>query len=198
MIGLIVLAVVVVYIAFWWFAFKRVGRWWQKTAVVLVALAIPFWEVPIGYTNLLIHCSSEGGVRVSKSLKPVDSILMDPSAAYAPEQIFGFGFKAAEYIREGKTFRYVPSPKGRSSSVHEAPISTVKVHSSGRRALPWKLMRWDYFVSDIKTGEVLASATTFRWGGLWWQELASPLLGDGTYCPGGEAKPMLAIVAGKP
>lgn len=197
MFGALVLLILAAYIGIWWFLVTRFKNRWAKSAVVLVALAIPFWEVPVGYANFYLHCANEAGVRVSKNLKPVDSILMDPSAMYTPEEIFRLGFKTAEYIQRGQTIRYVPSAKGRSSSIHAAPISTIKVHSSGSQSLAWNLTRSDTAVSSITTGEVLATQTYFRWGPLWWQELATPMLGGGTYCFGGHTKSMLAIVAGK-
>ena len=49
-VGLATLAIVVVYVTVWWFALKKASGW-LKAVVILAALAIPFWDLPYGYSN---------------------------------------------------------------------------------------------------------------------------------------------------
>ena len=196
MVGLIVLAVVVIYIAFWWFVVAKLKGGWAKTAAVLVALAIPLWDLPIGYLHFWRTCSELGGLHTGKGLRPTDSVLVE--RGYKPDELVRYGFKVIEYSAEGGVQRYTSGPAGLVKSVHSSPVSEIRINLVLNQRLPWNLLRHDVSASRIDTGEVVARHTNLHWRGLWWQVELSPLLGDGGSCYEINDVPVLtALVRGR-
>ena len=195
MIGLLVLGGAAAYVAIFWFVIAKARNRGERISAIVVALLIPFWDLPFGYANFYRHCSNEGGVRVSKNLQ-ANTILVDQSAGYTPEEILKLGFKSVEYLATDKVIRYEPALKGVTKSTHPSPLSTLRVHSPGSKPLSWNLIRHDYFVSQIDGGQVVASQTDFEWRGMWWQVSGAPLFGHGGFCLGVNDRPMLSLVAG--
>ncbi len=189
MIGLTVLAVIAIYIGVFAYIVVHARNRAEKIAAIVVALAIPFWDLPFGYFNFYHHCSQDGGLHISKDLPALNAILIDPSVGYRPEDVLRFGFKTVEYANSSETIRYTADASGLSKSIHSAPISPIKIQYSGNQMLPWNLIRSDYIVSRVDNGQVIARQTDFKWRGLWWQVSAAPLLGSDT------EKPLLAAVA---
>src|SRR5713101_5452421 len=125
MIGLTVLAVIAIYIGVFAYIVVHARNRAEKIAAIVVALAIPFWDLPFGYFNFYRHCSQEGGLHVSNDLPALNAILIDPSVGYRPEDVLRFGFKAVEYANRGETIRYTADGGGLSKSTHPRPISAI-------------------------------------------------------------------------
>ena len=195
MIGLAVLAVVAAYVAVFGFVIAKARNRTEKISAVAIALLIPFWDLPFGYLNFRHHCAELGGLHVEAKLGAAEAILVDPDLAYTPDQLQGYGFKIIEYGKLGQIARFTASTKGLIKSIHEAPVSSLKVHFIANQRLPWNLVRRDFLVSHIKTGQVVARHTDFLWRGLWWQIQAAPLLGNGGRCHVPKDNAVLAVVA---
>jgi len=195
MIGLTVLAVIAIYIGVFAYIVVHARNRAEKIAAIVVALAIPFWDLPFGYFNFYRHCSQEGGIHLSKELPPSSAILVDSSSGYTPNQVLRFGFKAVEYEASGQIIRYVRESQDIVKSTHAAPISALRVIFAGHKILPWNLTRTDYVVTRLDNGQVVASQTDFQWRGMWWQVASAPLLGDGGRCRRPSDEPMLAVIA---
>ncbi len=182
MIGLTVLVVIAIYIGVFGYVISHARNRGERIAAIVVALAIPFWDLPIGYFNFQRHCSQDGGIHLRKNLPASDAILVDRDLAYTPEQLTRYGFKVIEYEAPGQIVRYTATSSGLTKSNHNAALSTLKVHFNANQMLPWHLVRRDLLISRIDNGEVVARNTDFRWRGLWWQVEMAPLLGDGGRC----------------
>ncbi len=194
MIGLTVLAVIAIYIGVFAYIVVHARNRAEKIAAIAVALAVPFWDLPIGYLNFYRHCSQEGGIYVSNEVPASDAILIDSSAGYTPEEITRFGFKIVEYVSRDETIRYTAERNGLNKSIHTTPVSKIKIQFSGHQTLPWNLVRTEYIVSRLDNGKVVAKQTDFYWRGMWWQVAAAPLLGDGSNCLREAERPMLAVI----
>ena len=196
MIGLAVLAVVAAYVAVFGFVIAKARSRTEKISAIVIALLIPFWDLPIGYLNFSRHCSEDGGIKVNKGLPATDAILVEASAGYTPEEIFRFGFKAAEYLSPTGIIRYTAGEKGVVKTAHPSPKSALKIQFNGEKQLPWNLVRSDYIVTRLDSGQVMATQTDFKWRGMWWQVSGAPIFGYGISCLGARDLPMLAVIAG--
>jgi len=198
MFGLMFYGAVAIYIAAWWLVVRWLKTRWAKAGAIFIALAIPFWEVPIGYVNFQLNCAEHGGLHTIENLQPVDSIFVERETGYTPELLARYGFKVLEYESSGSVLRYTQVESGVTKSLDGSITSQVKIAFSGNRKLDWNLSRRDFTASRIHTGQVIARNTSFRWGGTWWQVELSPLLGDGGRCyEVGGAPVLLAITGGK-
>ena len=195
MIGLADLAGVAIYIALWWYLVRILKHTWAKALAILVALAIPFWDLPFGYLAFKGDCATYGGLHISQRIPASDTIFVDRHIAYRPEYLRRFGFKVVEYGEPGNITRYTATPTGYAQSKHLDAISTLKVSFVANQALPWGVIKRDFLVSRVDTSQVLASYSDLRWSGLWWQARAAPILSDGGRCYAVDENPLLTLIA---
>ena len=194
MIGLTVLAAIAAYVGLTWFAVRKLKEKWAKAIVIVVALAIPFWDLPIGYFKFQHYCTEYGGMHLNADLPPTDTILVDRDLSYTPEQLSRYGFRTIEYGVPGAIVRYTLSPSGFHKSSHDSPLSTLKIQTIGNQMLSWNVVRRDFIASRVDTGQIVARYTDLRWRGLWWQVNAAPILGDGGRCYAASENPVLALI----
>ena len=198
MMGLAILAGIAIYVSVCWLIVRALKTTWAKSAAVLAALAIPFWDLPIGYYNYYRHCAEEGGLRVSVQIAPMDAILVDPDTGYTPQELLRRGFKVIEVGRPGETiYRFTVEDGRLVKSTHSTPVSEFRIGFMGHKSLPWNLVQSETLITRVKSGEVLVRQNTFRWRGLWWQVQAAPLLGDGAICFPSRDDSALNAIAGK-
>jgi hypothetical protein len=170
-VGLTILAVVAVYIGIVWalvrFALKNN---WARAAVVLAALAIPFWDLPIGYHNYQKHCLNEGGIRIKESFPPQTSIYFLTPTGFRPEILLKMGYETIEYktSKSDVVQRFVRS-KGDGLQRAEAAIanSALRLRSDYNTKLSWNLYRQQELLEDNRSGKLIAQATKFVWHGGW-------------------------------
>ena len=195
MVGLAVLAGVAIYIAVFWFLVRALKRKWAKGFAILVALAIPFWDLPVGYYNFYSQCARDSGLQVAKNLSPSESILIDSSAGFTPEEASRFGFKVVEYESGGQILRYTKDGNRLSRSTHATPVSRFKIQLTDNELLDWHLVRSTYFATRLDSKETVARQVTYRWLGMWWQAAAGTFFGSGTECGVSQAPSIMYVVA---
>ena len=199
MIGLAVLAGIAIYIAVWWLLVSSLKRTWAKAAAIVIALAIPFWDFPIGYYNFERHCSAEGGLRVVSKFPPSDSILLDQSTGYRPEDLVRYGFKTIEYrTKNGAIERFTLESRKFSKTLDSAPKSTIKVLFVGHKTLAWHLIQSEMVAQRVGDGQIVARHNTFLWAGVWWQAAAAPFFGYGARCGETDAPLVSTVAHGSP
>ena len=193
MIGLAVLAGIAIYIAVWWLLVSSLKRTWGKAAAIVVALAIPFWDLPIGYSNFYVHCRDDAGTRVPKAVSSLNTILIDSSSGYTPDELLRYGFSTVEYESREGIVRYTHTRGAWNKTLQPKPLSAVRLRFGGNQALPWNLIRSSYVVTSIAGNDVIASQTSYHWLGVWWQAKAGGLFGGGPEC--GPTEPLLQALS---
>jgi len=174
MVGLAVLAVIAGYIAFWWFVYTKARNRGEKIAAIVVALLIPFWDLPFGYFHFQRLCNQDGGLRVSERITPQSAICID-GLGYSPNVLIQDGFQTVEY-RNGKgARRHQSRPDGVIESTDVSNlISKYCVSVTYGERFPWNIFRRDLQAIDTSSGKVAARYTTFAWTGSWWKPSGMP------------------------
>jgi hypothetical protein len=175
-VGLTILAVVAVYIGIVWalvrFALKNN---WARAAVVVAALGIPFWDLPIGYYEFQRLCSAEGGLRILKPVAPQERVFFDSMPSQSAEDLLAKGFKVVEIARaDGKGIARHEFLGGIVTKNVAEPESAVRVTIRRNQLLSWNILRDDRIAQFRVNGELLARHSTFTWHGGWLKALASP------------------------
>jgi len=195
MAGLLIIGAAVAYVGIFWFLAAKAQIIGVRILTILIALAIPIWDMPIGLLKVHQLCSSEGGVHTDKDLQPTDSILVDENAGIRPADVLKVGFKTVEYISREGVLRYSMTATGLSSSLHSVPVSTLKYQFGGQKLLPWNLTRTDFLISRLSDNRVVARQTSFGWRGTWWEVASRIQVTSVGACPGVWDKPLLSYVA---
>jgi hypothetical protein len=192
MAGLIVIGVVVAYVAIFWFVIAKARNRGERISAIVIALLIPFWDLPIGYLNFYQHCSQEGGIYIDKEFRAPDSILIGESSAYRPDTVLKLGFKTVEFKDREDIIRFTAGVDKVAKSIHTTPISLLKIEYSGHKLLPWNLVRTEQIVTRLKDGKVVAKQTDFSWRGMWWEVSTRVHVISPTQCYGVREKSLLA------
>jgi hypothetical protein len=195
LIGLAVIAGLALYIGIFWLIVRALKQRWAKALAVVIAVAIPFWDLPFGYLSFQQDCKQYGGLHVFEKVSPATAIFIDRHIGYTPDQLKRFGFKVIEYGEPGNITRYTAAKDGYIKSTDQTAISKVMVHFQPNQQLPWHVVRRDYLASNVETKSVIARYTDIRWLGMWWQVEASPIFGDGGRCYFSGDNPILALLA---
>ena len=196
MVGLAVLAGIAIYIAVFWFLVRALEQKWAKGLAILVALAIPFWDLPFGYYNYREHCANDGGLHLRQQFSPVTSILIDPSTGYTADQLLRRGFKIVEVNEASqKITRYVVEGNGIKSENTEKITSSVRIRTHRNQVLPWNVVRHDVVVSLVNGDNVLVTHSGFHWRGVWWQVVGAPMFGTGPFCHTRDTDAVLTALA---
>jgi len=184
MLSLIILVVAGAYVGLWYLLIRALPNRWAKAIVALVALYLPFWDVPYGYYNFRTLCAEEGGVKVFEKVPPQDSIYLDKSVLGAVSYMFKQGYRIVEeQDRSGQIGRWLASDPGRREVVEKASlISTYGMRSELFKRQPWGILRSDDFVFNVRTDAVVIRSTYFRWQ-IWISSLGIPGFGYFHYCP---------------
>jgi hypothetical protein len=182
-VGLFVLAVAAGYIAFWFFVTRAAHTRAAKFAVVAVAFAIPFWDLPIGYVNYRTACSDQAGLVILAPIAGSDSILIE-GPGYSVEQLSNFGFKTIEYASANGTeiVTFTVTPTGLEKARPTKRVSKLKISSVSNQLPGWHLHRRDVILSNIDNGAVVARHSEFHWYGAWWQQELMPKAGPVARC----------------
>jgi hypothetical protein len=171
-VGITILAVVGIYAGLvGWLVTSVVKNSWGRTTVVLLALAIPFWDIAPGYSNYLTHCSSEGGIRVTTAFGPQKSIYFFTPTGFQPEVLLRLGYDVVEYrnAKNGSIDRFAKTQSGSlEKSEARAPSSAIRIRSSHHEPLSWNLNKQQQTLEDSE-GKLIAKATKFTWLGGWLQ-----------------------------
>lgn len=196
MLSLIILVVAGAYVGLWYLLIRALPNKWAKAAVALLALYLPFWDVPYGYYNFQKLCKSEGGLHVYAKIAPQTAVFLEPSASVSPEYMFKQGFTVVEHpVLDGQVARVFATAPSETQYVSRAALfSNYGIRSAAND--DWRerrMVRRDLFAYSLKSGTSVAQKTDLRWF-LWIQGLVTPMLGTGWRCPSSGEKKSLERV----
>ena len=169
MFGLIAFGVLIAYIAIWWFVIANLDRHWAKAIAIVIALAIPFWDVPIGYLNYSAHCASDGGLAKVAEIPPFKSIYLAHSIGRSPEKLIEAGLEMVEEPKYGTSVvrsRRTPGGAIEKTEVAKAE-SDLRIRYIYHDPLPWHLLRQELVLERNSSGQVVLRATSYTWLGGW-------------------------------
>ena len=195
--ALVLLAAAVAYIAFWFFIARLLPNWWARCFAVLVALAIPFGDIPIGYLRFSNACAADGGLRVLEQFPPQSSLYLGAETGYTPQDLFRRGFAVAEFLRmDGRIDVYARDTKETRfpTRTNEAK-SKILLAIDRNQHIGWGITRHDRSARLHPAGRTVARFTRFRWAGGWLREFAAPALGFGGECFSDPTDPLLTLLA---
>lgn len=197
MIGLLVLAIAGLYIAFWVWVVVTAKRRSVQVVAILVALAIPFWDVPIGYYNYRMYCDVEAGTRVLQGFEAQEKIYFDSMPSYSANELLRLGFKVVEIARADRQGIARHEKSGTEqilTTVVQASESKITVSISRNQRLPWNIVREDRLARLRSTNEVLARHSAFRWYGGWLSKRLPSMLPIRASCAVSPQDPIVELV----
>ena len=196
MVSLLILGIVVGWVVLWVYVFKHAPNRGARIAAVLVAVLIPFWDLPIGYFEYQRHCSSEGGIRVYEPISPQDKIYFESSPSSPTTDMLKQGFKVVEILgvdRKGIMRQEMQEGTLRSRTV-TTPESAIVVSIVRNESLPWNIYRDRHVARSISSNKVMASYTAFFWNGGWLEKSEiGPLFPPRLRCSSGP-DPLVALL----
>jgi hypothetical protein len=192
--GLIVIGFVIAYLTLFWVVAAKAKSLRVRIATVAVALLIPFWEFPVGFANFQSHCIRDGGVHLSVPFPPLNTVLIEISAGYTPNEVTRHGLKFVEYRGTNGITKYSSGATGLVKSNHSSPSAAVLVERTATDKLPWNLERTVLSARRIENSEPFAHQTAYHWFAFWWQRGMGPIFGSGFDC-GWEPDSLLAALA---
>jgi hypothetical protein len=184
MLSLIILVVAGAYVGLWYLLIRALPNRWAKAVVALVAVYLPFWDVPYGYYNFRTLCAEEGGVKVFEKVAPQNSIYLDKTMFGAGSYMFKLGYQVVEeHDRAGHIVRRDASDPSRRETVDRASlVSTYGTRIEPTKRQPWGISRVDEFVFVLRTDSDVIRSTYFTWQ-IWINSLGVPGLGHLSFCP---------------
>ena len=196
MVSLLILAVVGGWVALWVYVFRHAPNRGVRIGAVLVAVLVPFWDLPIGYFEYQRHCSSEGGVRVYEPIPPQDKIYFESTPSSLTTDMLKQGFKVVEILRidrQGIMRQEMQDGTVRSRTV-TSPESTIVISIARNESLPWNIYRDRHVARSISNNKVIASYTAFFWNGGWLEKSEiGPLFPPRLRCSTGH-DPLVALL----
>jgi hypothetical protein len=197
MMGLAVLAGIAIYLGVFWLLVRALKTKRAKGAAILIALAIPFWDLPFGYYSFRDHCETEGGLQVLNKVQPQKKAFFDSLPPYPIKDLLTHGFTVVEAKDSGGNgiSRYqLRADGGVEIRAVAQPESNVVVSVRRGQRLPWNIVRDDRFLRAPVEGKELARYSEFTWRGGWVQVVMSPLLGQGPSCTAGPTDPIVRLI----
>jgi hypothetical protein len=195
MIGLAVLAGAALYFWVWSVVVRSLKHAGTRTAAIAIAVAIPLWDLPIGYYNFVSHCRSYGGVQQIERIAPQKTLLFSSITGYRPDYLFGRGLDSIEYRgTAGTTFvRFTKTLTGRIEKIQtESAESSIRLVTRPNTELPWNLYRTEVSL-ETSAGKIIARAVHFSWVGGWIQRQTAPMLATSLKCHSSSADRILDI-----
>ncbi len=178
---------------------RFIPNWSGRIAFFVIAVGLPFWELPYGYLNFRKLCREEGRLNVYADIPPQKSVCVSYPFDASANTLHRFGFVRVE--ARNKTGEVTPfvsgalvaNPQGTSKNL-ESDYCVTFVNNN---RLPWDVVRHDYLVVLATSSAIVARHSVFDWRGMWWQKAASPVLGFGGTCRQDPVQQvMAALIAG--
>src|SRR5258706_10967630 len=175
---------------------RFIPNWPGRIAFFVIAVGLPFWELPYGYYNFLKLCREETSLKVMERISPQDSVCIEyfdlglyrqlVQAGFSRIEITGRSDNAKEYAANG---RVVMTNRDQTKS----PYCIV---FQSNIAMPQRILRNDISIIRATDSRIVARQSRIRWDGTWWQQTASPIFGIGGACSGLMSSPILALRQG--
>ena len=185
MVGLAFLAFIAAYVVLWWFVVQKARNRGEKVAAILIAVLIPFWDLPIGYYNFQAHCREDGGVHYIEKIAPQKSLYFATITAVRPDALLKSGFDAVEFAKPNGAgiLRFSSGAGGKIQSEEiQKPSSPLRVSAKFNEEFPWNLFRHEQVLEDRESGRPLARAREYVWLGGWIQRRTAPMLTPAGRC----------------
>lgn len=183
------------YVAAAWLIAWKSKQYPIRLAVVGIAIALPFWDFPLGYLALRSNCEKNGGVTTFTTWPPVKAVFVETTPGYSPEEALKHGVQTVEYGAQGNIVRFTASNKGFAKTFHEKTVSEITFARLPRENLAWNIEKNTLIAKRTVNGELIAQQVTYRWHGMWWQLNAGPILGGGMSCPEASKQSLIEVIA---
>jgi len=186
MLSLIILVVAGIYVGLWYLLIRALPNRWAKAAVAVLAVYLPFWDVPYGYYNFQKLCADEGGLRVLGKVSPQSSVFLDSSSLRTEQErdkMLGRGFRFIEMqFHDGSSISYSKSSGGPNQSVRvSSPVSIYGIRTEMNKRLPWGIVRHDQVLYVRASNQVVAHNSQFAWR-IWLRDKVLALPGGQIHC----------------
>jgi hypothetical protein len=166
MIGLLMLLLLAAYVGVVFFAVLKSKKRFARIAIIAIAIAVPFWDMPIGYFTFQNYCDQDGGFHKFSEPGNSKSVYFTYYPG-RPERFLQAGIETIEYDRAGVIRRVARSPSGEIISADVArPTSQLRVHLPLEERLPWNVYRQEQVLEQI-SGAMIARARSYSWSGGW-------------------------------
>jgi hypothetical protein len=188
MLSLIILVVAGIYVGLWYLLIRALPNRWAKAGVALVAIYLPFWDVPYGYYNFHTLCADEGGVHVSAKVSPQTSVYLDRSSLRTEQErarMFARGFSLIEmHSPDGSSMSFSKSSAGQSQGDSiSAPTSTYGIRAEMNKRMPWGVVRHDQVLFVRESNQFVARNSEFAWR-IWLRDKVLAFPGGEIFCQG--------------
>ena len=165
----------------------RIVPKWSKSgrvAFFVVAVGLPFWELPYGYYNFQRLCREETRLQVLEKIMPQEIACADYPYATLHKVLLSSGFRTVETGgKTGEIRRFAArSDGGIEESIQQRLESNYCLSFQNNIRLAWRVLRHDQLITRVSDRKIAASQSRFSWLGMWWQEVLQPILGRGGEC----------------
>lgn len=186
MISLIILLAAGAYIGLWYLLIRALPNRWAKAFVALIAVYLPFWDVPYGYYKFRALCAEEGGLHAFGKVSPQLSVFLDSSTLRTEQErtkMLARGFRFVEMqFQDGTSVSYSKSATGQTQQVPLSnPTSNYGIRTDLNQRLAWGVIRHDHVLYVRGSNEVLARNSQFAWRS-WIRDKLLALPGGHIYC----------------
>lgn len=179
MIGLLFLFILVVYITAVVFTVRRLQSKAVKYIAIAIYVLIPTWDILPGYVYFRYLCETEGGNKIYRSVDNVDGFYSEGGMPFSDNDAFikhGYKFIEGPALTEGYKL-YTLGPKGRIASKEISELTSKYGLRNVRSERSWNTIQFTEEIYDIKTNEVYARSTEFRYLGGWIHTESGKLIG---------------------
>ncbi len=178
------------------FIARLISGWPGRIAFLVVAVGLPFWELPYGFYNFQRLCNAEARLLVFDKFPPQDSICIEDLDSGLYWGLTNAGFKRIEVTGRSDDIGRDTS-SGRVVRIARPDIkSGYCLVSKANQPLPWRMNRHDVLITRVGDDRIVARQSRFSWAGMWWQEQLRPVLGSGGSCFEDPKRPGLALRSG--
>jgi hypothetical protein len=194
--GLLIFGAIAGYVAFWSYVLKIARNRATRIVAILIALLIPFWDLPIGYLQFRRLCSAEGGLHVYERITPQDKVYFQSVPSSSIDEMLRAGFKVVEILRaDGRGIARHQLEQGRIvSQTVQSPESLVAVSITRNDRLAWNIYRYEHIARSISSNEPIARHTGFTWHGGWLKEASAPLFRGRLSCSSPLSDPLVPLL----
>lgn len=166
------------------FIARLISNWPGRIAFLVIAIGLPFWELPYGYYNFQNLCREEAGVKSIAAFPPQDSVCINSfdlglynqlaKAGFSRIEIVGPSGNAQEHAAKGEVF--ITDRKRAKSS--------YCIFFQGNITLRWGISRSDKLIVRLADNFSVSRQSDYSWSGMWWQYATRPVFGFGGECFG--------------
>jgi hypothetical protein len=145
-------------------------------------VGVPFWELPYGYYNFQKLCLAEAKLLKFDEVLPQDEICVENLDSVLYSELIKNQFSRIEVLRTTDDGQRDKSSGRVFLTKREDARSQYCLRFVGNISQPWRIVRHDQLIERVRDNHLVARQSRFHWAGMWWQQLAAPILGRGGRC----------------